>query len=397
MTWREQLRDASFRGVPFEVDSAENVGGRRAISIEFPGRDLPQTEDLGRKARKHSFDAYVIGPEYMAARDALLAALEQGGPGMLVHPYIGELRVQIGEVRWVETSRQGGYCQFTIECFEATDIVYPRALSDTRGAAEAQTDAAQQAAAEAFAESHSVVGQPQRVIDAARDLVDQAVNAIEGIVSTISTLPEQAAVFADLADRLSSAAASLVLAPAELADDLLGLVRQVTVAAERPRAAFGVLQSLFGWGDDLNAVPTGTPSRQQQAANQAATTQYIQQLATLEAGRAAAQTEWDSADDALAARDALIEQLDVLTEADISDALYQALVAARAAVSRDISDRGAELPRIVRIQLPESQPALALAWTLYGDATRADELVARNAVRDPLFMPAGEPLEALDA
>ena len=48
----EQLQKASFRGVPFEVTSASLTAGRRTVVHEYPQRDKPYVEDLGRASRK---------------------------------------------------------------------------------------------------------------------------------------------------------------------------------------------------------------------------------------------------------------------------------------------------------------------------------------------------------
>lgn len=397
MAWQDQYREtATFRDVPFFVDDADTSSGRRAQLTEFPLRDEPQLDDLGRRARRFELNAYVIGADYMAARDRLIEALEMPGPGLLVHPYHGEITVQIGEVSWSESTRNGGMCTFRIECWKATDAKFPTIAPDTQQQAATRIDAAQLACAAAFAETFSADGQPQRVGIAAGDLVQSAIDAIGAVASRISTVPAELTTLTGLVDRASSAVTSLVFAPAELADQLMGLVRQITVAAQRPFAAYEALRAVFGWGGDLDAVPDSTPSSAAQARNQAALVQLVQQLVTLEAARAASQSEFDSADDALGARDALIAQIDTLSEADIDDQQYQTLTAARAAVSRDLSDRGAQLPSLVRIELPASLPALTLAWALYADADRGDELVARNGLRDPLFVPSGVTLEALD-
>ena len=50
-TW-ENLRPASFRGVAFEVESHSESGGRRIELHEYPLRDTPYAEDLGKKAGK---------------------------------------------------------------------------------------------------------------------------------------------------------------------------------------------------------------------------------------------------------------------------------------------------------------------------------------------------------
>ncbi len=62
MAWRDQLLPATFRGVPFEVDAHDTVAaGRRAHVHEYPGRDDPWTEDLGRRTSEYTLDAYLVG------------------------------------------------------------------------------------------------------------------------------------------------------------------------------------------------------------------------------------------------------------------------------------------------------------------------------------------------
>ena len=73
--WRKRLLPASFRGVPFEVESDSAPVGRRTQVHEFVQRDDPVVEDLGRQVRTYKLAAFVIGGDYMAKRDALLAAL----------------------------------------------------------------------------------------------------------------------------------------------------------------------------------------------------------------------------------------------------------------------------------------------------------------------------------
>ena len=68
------LREASFKGVPFKVDETEGQFGRRNVLHQYPYRDLPFAEDLGREVRRFSVHAFVLTqPEY----DALVEALEK--------------------------------------------------------------------------------------------------------------------------------------------------------------------------------------------------------------------------------------------------------------------------------------------------------------------------------
>ena len=77
----EQLQKASFRGVPFEVTAASLTAGRRTVVHEYPQRDKPYVEDLGRASRKLTIKAFVVGSDYLARAQRLLAAIEKPGPG----------------------------------------------------------------------------------------------------------------------------------------------------------------------------------------------------------------------------------------------------------------------------------------------------------------------------
>lgn len=91
MTWRDDLRPASFRGVHFFVAADSSRFGRRVVVHTYPQRDKPYVEDLGRRSREYQFDAFVIGPNYMEDRDAFIAACEEPGAGELIHPKYGSL------------------------------------------------------------------------------------------------------------------------------------------------------------------------------------------------------------------------------------------------------------------------------------------------------------------
>jgi prophage DNA circulation protein len=70
-----------------------------------------------------------------------------------------------------------------------------------------------------------------------------------------------------------------------------------------------------------------------------------------------------------------------------STASYLALRALRAAIINDLLNRAATLPRLQTFTFQAPLPSLALAYELYGDATRSDELIAQANPISPLFMP----------
>ena len=77
----------------------------------------------------------------------------------------------------------------------------------------------------------------------------------------------------------------------------------------------------------------------------------------------------------------------------VADPVYQALTAVRVALTRDLSARAIDAPRLSSAILPAALPALVVAYRLLGDATQDAGIVTRNRVRHPGFVPGGVPLE----
>jgi prophage DNA circulation protein len=67
--------------------------------------------------------------------------------------------------------------------------------------------------------------------------------------------------------------------------------------------------------------------------------------------------------------------------------MYVSLRALRVAVIEDLTARGGDLARVNTVTTSVPMPALTLAYRLYGDASRYDDLVARTNPVSPLFMP----------
>lgn len=117
--WQSRLRPASYRGARFHVEAGSKRSGRRNVTHEFPKRDDPYSEDMGRRARRWAITAYVIGDNYISARDALIRACEQEGPGLLIHPTIGEEQVVCDHYHVVEVRQRGGMAEFELAFSEA--------------------------------------------------------------------------------------------------------------------------------------------------------------------------------------------------------------------------------------------------------------------------------------
>src|SRR4249919_523830 len=88
--WRMRLRPASYAGVVFHVEHQGRSSGRRVVLHEYPKRDTPYAEDMGRAAIRYQMTGYLIGPSYHIAKKALMNALESSTGAPLIDPYLAE-------------------------------------------------------------------------------------------------------------------------------------------------------------------------------------------------------------------------------------------------------------------------------------------------------------------
>ena len=392
MSWKDRLQQGRFRGVAFYVTGHDVSGGRKQAQHQFPKRNDDQAEDLGRRKPSFAIEGYVIGEDYMAARDALIDALEQEGPGTLVHPWLGTRRVQVVEYRVRESFSEGGIARFSVRFEEAGERLMPSAAVDTRQAVAARADAARDALIGDFSDRFDVSG-PQFVADAATGLLASMTARLDALAGSLPGLDGAAAFQRDLT-AFSGSLATLIREPVGLAGSATSLIGALAGLAARPIAALSVYRRLFDFGDDAKPVPATTPSRKRQAGNQQAVIGMVRTGAAIEAAVVATSVDYETADDAMAVRDELADKLDA-EMATAPDRTYQALAELRAALARDITERGARLAKIVSVTTPATVPAIVLAHRLYGDALRESEIVLRNRIRHPGFVPGGVRLEVL--
>lgn len=72
---------------------------------------------------------------------------------------------------------------------------------------------------------------------------------------------------------------------------------------------------------------------------------------------------------------------------EMAQATYQALVALQAAVTNFLVTTAQPLPRLVSYQFAKVLPTLVIAYRLYQDASRADQIRAENKIIHPAFCP----------
>lgn len=377
MTWRNQLQPASFRGVPFEVVAGSLTAGRRLARHEYPQRDLPYLEDMGRRAREYKVEGYIIGPDYMSGRDQLLEAIEEEGSGQLVHRYHGTKMVTVNECELTESTEFGGMAKFTLQFVEAGEQAQPTVGIDSGAELRQVQDIAYGAITDDFAQQFSVDGLPSWGVG---DILSSIAAFLQLDDFRGSTTPA-----ASVTPRLGS----LVEAPRELASEVIGLVRSVDRATgilEQPYAA-----TIAGLGGFQGSSVRGVVRQQQAVASL-----LVKRAGLVRYAGLASSADLSTTGDVQTARADILRVFDEHDYASgaprPSAAVATALKAVRTAALVHLSRQSAALPRSYAMQLLEPKPALVLSYALYGDL-RNEDIVRRNALRHPGFIPAGVPLQ----
>lgn len=388
------LREASFKGAKFHVEETGGRFGRRTVLHQYPFRDVPYGEDLGRAARRFDITAFFIDTaEYQAFVDAC----ESEGAGTLIHPFYGKAFVQLDDTADVRFPRaEGGRYSVQVSFVEAGENTEPDAQEDAGGLLDFAIDDALNFIGQEFASQwlKEVAGW----LDIAEIRLNQVYQFIEGFLDAADLAKSQLS-------RLTIG--SLVAKPLELFARIRGLIRMAifkakpfsvrnetgyTIAAypafqtaSRPQT--NLLTTLRGgavradWavntiGADLQALPPSLAD-------------MVRQTAVLEQVRQLAFAEYDGKADLIKDRARALAAL----EAEItiaSSAVFRALETARTHAVAAVEARIPTLREMKVLETKTTMPALVLAWQVNASIEAYADIVARNKVRHPGFVPPGK-------
>ncbi|GLH37543.1 DNA circularization protein [Pseudomonas moraviensis] len=403
MNWRDRLLPASFRGVGFWIDQAKTPVGRKGQLHEYPQRDLPFFEDLGQQAKTHDLTAFIIGPDCLEQRDKLLKALEQGR-GELVHPWLGRLQVKVGECDMTHTRQDGGLVTFALKFYPDQPLPFPTATVSTQKVLLAKADGLLGSAVARFE-------QAMTLIKAARIGITNLRNGLTGVYEVIK---EQLKPLIEQYRQITELVKAVKELPREVAAEFKGLLGDIkelkAFAKEGYRGVIAdVSQQLeairkadapkITTGKDTNAAAQAMADLVQDTlivkvaqwvASMPVATRALQLPSTPTVAQQAHQQvtrpEVPATDDLQALQKDLVEALQgAKNKADPDH--YQAISDVQDALVAHLKAVASSGVRLVSKSFQESLPALVIAYKQFGDATRVTEVVQRNGVTNPLYLP----------
>jgi prophage DNA circulation protein len=392
---------ASFRGVPFEVAAHEHGFGHKHQIHEFPGGTRPPfAEPIGTKAEDFTVEAFILdngAGDLETRRDKLRRAMKTPGPGTLVHPYLGTMKVVPQPSKLHENAMEQGIARFNLVFSEAGSDDSPSSRIDQTASLLSSADSAVDTINSGFEKVFDVTKGPGF-------LADEAIKQVEGLQDLMDKVTKpikaEALAIADFSFKLRNlrgAIRTLINTPALLAKQLSDALSRLSglVPGGDRKDILGAYAAFFRYGDTFPVVPLTTGSRAIQAKNQEAVVRFTRQIAIAFAAKEAVSATFTSYNDAKAQRDVITSALEAELEATTDDDVFEALLDVQSGLVAAVPDPAQDLPELVTITPRTSVPSVVLLYKLYGSLDLESDLIARNNISHPGLIAGGRPLEVL--
>lgn len=416
-TWRDRFLPASFRGISFLIPQASVPVGMKGQLHEFPQRDTPFFEQLGKQSQVHKMTAWVIGDDCFERRDKLLEALETPGAGELVHPWLGRMQVKTGECEMSHDLMGGGMVSFDLTFYPDEPLKTPAAKVNTQAQVVKSSESLLTSSLNRYKSAMATV-------NTARLGLIQMRNSLSNVFSVIQ---QQFAPFVSVFTDLTGFASSLMNSPGSLSSLFSSYFSAFSGFNFFSSSSGGRSSSSNSSGNGYRGA-LAAATQQTLAVSSINTVSPVGGTDAVTASQAAANLVQDStlvqiglivsempvatqpesmpsapsvdqqalqpivrpdvpvADDVIELRDNLNEAIhEASLKAD--PVHYLVLNNFRQTVVKHLTAVAQSGVRLVDVTPAETLPALVLAYRRFGDATRGAEVVQRNRIRHPGFVP----------
>lgn len=399
---------ASFRGISFLIPQASVPVGMKVQLHEFPQRDEPYAEQMGKQAQIHRLVCWIVGDDCFERRDKFMEAVQTPGAGELVHPWLGRMQVKAGEAELTHDFKQGGMAAFAVTFYPDIPLKFPTAKVNTQQQVVKASDSLLDSALARYKSAMAKVDQARLGLARLR-------NSLSGVYTVIQ---QQFSTIIGAFTNLTGFVQSLMNAPDSLSslfssyfsefsvDDYLGddsgssYRNSVATATQQTEAVTSINTVSDSGGVDAAAASQATANLVQDAllvqvaliisempvASQPVSTATVSSVEQ-QAVQPIVRPEVPVADDVIELRDNLNEAIfQASLKADPEH--YMVLNTLRQTIVKHLTAVAESGVRLVEITPPETLSALVLAYRRFGDATRESEVVQRNRLRHPGFVPA---------
>lgn len=418
------LQTASFNGVPFKARSIDTTSSRKLAIHRYPFQDGGWPEDLGRDLTAYSIDGYLVGDDAPALAALLKAMADFVGSGILIHPALGAVPVNLARltqsvradalrVIWVRLDFIENNAPSIISTIISTILETLTFATTAEGSClsdwQASIAPTLPAGPEPEAEAAAVITAAGVLITTASTDPAAAINAVSTLQgnygryvgngvsvpapadATPTSLIQGVVLQQQALAQAITAAVAVTASLSTTTDIMTPLIAMMTAlvgTTNSPVDQVRLLLSMISFTYDDSIEGTGLAG--DIAIIRDATASAVRRAAIIAIAQVTTAYKAISYQDMANVRLLVTEAIDgeILVAGDEGDdQTYMALRNLRASIAADLTARGANLAKVQTFRIGRPLPALVVAYALYGDATRTDELVRFANPADPAFMP----------
>ncbi len=383
-----QLDTASFKGVPFLIPNETSTkGGRKTVTHEFVNSNKRVVEDLGLFQKVFDIKGIVNNSDgqYFLKRNALLNVLDEGGEGILSHPFFGKVRVVAGQYRVVERFKELGRADFSMKFERANDTADLLPDAFTGASVSAQKKVVVKFIGDevvnnsrvrpAFPFNFSAVTKQLEAIGAAFDAVTTTFDR------QLGEIDEFTRVLNDFRNNILRLAQS----PQRLVNSLTNLYDTADALAQTPEEAFQTLEKFFVFGDDFPEIIPTTAELVERSANRKLLDQFMQVGALAFAYDSASKIDFFTIREIDLFSAKLDAQYDKVFPELTNNDLASSLTELRVITGEFLDIQRLNVKKIVAF---ETRPTTlqALSYRLYGSVDDSQRLASLNDIKDVDFI-----------
>ena len=412
-----KLRDASFKGVPFNVASISKSVLRRKVVHEYPQRDEHYVEDLGKGVTSYDLTAFLVGDNCVEKAKKLEEVLLSPGPGTFINPWEGSLNVTVLDASSITYTNDAlRYCSVRIKFIDAGKLTNPASSVNSVTLARRISDAISLSAVKDFVDRFK----NSELFQLYQSAMTGTILEKLGIISN-SEIVQLFGIADEIIELGANAAYLLGAGPQSFADrvyETFGLAR-FTTTKTRWNGVVDQITNIVSHDSfrsatnaKINEPAVVSVTEDNLITNQAAIEGLMRNTLLSQAIGAATMigtsvdvesedgysedNGQDSDDisvqipveDILATRDGLLDAIDAeLKNALIPDELFLNLLDARCTVFSLLTEKAEGLSRLIDVDLMVNAPSVVVASDYYDNAMRESEIVKRNKIIHAGFCP----------
>jgi prophage DNA circulation protein len=362
--------------------------GRKVVVHDFIYSNSRYVEDMGKSAPIYNLKVEIqetSGFSYKRVNKLFTQAIETAGICVLSHPTEGRKNVVIVDANQTQDIiAQNGIANWNISFFEASLNNFPQTTAGNRNLLNRISDninafsEAALGAIDSFVEDAEIFFQAKDTLEDITGIIGDAVGTINGIADEISSFVAEIQIF-------ENSITQLLLTPTNLGirfTNLFGAMSQVT---DNFSDMSDVSYLIFGQGKNRDKFNGNSSVINSLRTNNQAVYNVVDAQCLTIACLSSANIGFESQEQVQEYINRLNKAFNSIDVDNFDEDLYYELQNMIIATKQYLDTLRISLPFNVSITT-NSVPAMVLAYKLYGDGRRADEIVSNNFIEDPAFV-----------